>query len=838
MASFARRLVPEVSRRLAIALPPPDRTSGVLARATVLGLAYFAAAHVAMRLASDFAYQVPVWPPGGIAVAALLLLGLRYAIVLVVASVVAGLSLGLPFGVATAVAVAKTVAAMVPVVVLERVPGFSPALRRTRDVAIFSLVAAVLAPALAIAASIGVEVWAGLTPASGALALGFGWWAGAGIGMLAFAPAILAFARPSSVPAPARGLLECLALAAAFLLVSAVPFAVGVERTFALVLYAAVLVPPVLWAAIRHDRRALGLVNVGLAAVSAVLLWFARPFLPQDLFREHAVILQIFVGVVIAMGLVVSAAVGEWRGADAEHRASEERFRAAVEGGLDAFGLLRAVREPGGDVVDFAIVELNSRATRLLSTLGPSPIGRRLTELLPNLTSGLFFARAVECFERGVAREDEYRASGAVLPTSFPAECMRCLIVPLSEGVAVTVRDITEAKRLESQLAQAVKLEAVGRLAGGVAHDFNNLLTAISGYGEVALSQLPPGSTVRDDVQEMLRAGERAAALTRQLLAVSRRQVLQREPLDLNGVVRETTALLGRILGADVRLVTSLHDSLPIVLADAGQMQQVIMNLALNARDALPRGGEVAIGTSPMALDEVAARRLVGASPGSYAVLEVRDDGVGMDEETRQRVFEPFFTTKPADKGTGLGLSIVYGIVQQCGGHISVESAPGRGARVRILLPAYDGALERTGADDARAGARAPRRTVLVAEDEPPLRKLLERVLVASGYRVLAAADGEEALALCRAHDGSVDLLVTDLVMPRLGGRALAREARALHPGLAVLYVSGYDAEGSRGALGVDDAELLAKPFTPERLLARVKQALEDDSRPERPPRA
>jgi len=811
------------------ALPPIETASGVVARASLLAISYAVVAYGATRLSVGYDYEVPLWPASGLALAGCLLLPARAAVpAIFLASCVALLAYGFPLAVTLAISAGAVLASWLPALVLLRIPGFSPALVRARDVALFALVGAVAGPVLSTCIGVAAVTGAGLVPAAQAPGLAFTWWAAFAIGVIVFAPAVLAFARPTGAPAPAGGRLECLALAACVALACVTPFATGLANDAALVFYAAALVPPLLWAALRHDRRALVLVNMGLAAMSVVLLLGTRTAVGPIHFREHAAMLQVLVGVVTSMGLVVSAALTEWRSAEAERRQSAERFRAAADGGFDAFGILRAVRGPTGAVDDFEVVEVNERAREILLRIHPSPEGRRMTELLPTIKNGQFFPRIVECFEHHTAREDEYRASGMVLPIDFPIECLRIVIVPLSDGVAITLRDISESKRLEAQLAQAVKLEAIGRLAGGVAHDFNNLLTAISGYGEVALAQLAPDSPVRADLEEILRAGDRAAALTRQLLAFSRRQALNRQAIDVNDVVLETTAMLGRVLGADVRLLTELAAAVPPVLADPSQIQQLVMNLALNARDALPGGGEVAVRTRVVVLDEEDARRRVGVRAGRFVALEVHDDGVGMDAATRARVFEPFFTTKPPGKGTGLGLAIVYGIVQQSNGHIAVDSAPGQGARFEVLLPAHDGAR-----DEAAPAAALPRttagrgRTILLAEDEEPLRKLIERVLGSAGYRMLVGRDGAEALELAQRHAGEYDLLVTDVVMPRLGGRALAAQLRIVHPGLPVLFVSGFDAEGARAsAADPSPSDFLAKPFTPEALLTRVRDLL------------
>ena len=370
---------------------------------------------------------------------------------------------------------------------------------------------------------------------------------------------------------------------------------------------------------------------------------------------------------------------------------------------------------------------------------------------------------------------------------------------------------MAEQRRLEQQLQHAQKLEAVGRLAGGVAHDFNNLLTAIDGYSDLALNQLAPGHPVRDDIDEVRRAAQRASELTRQLLAFSRRQVLAPCVVELNDVVRDAERMLRRLMGAEVELATALADVPALVRADPGQLEQVITNLVLNARDAMPDGGTVRIATD---VDDDTVR------------LSVRDDGVGMDEDTQRLLFEPFFTTKEPGKGTGLGLAMVHGIVTQSGGAITVESAPGQGARFEISFPlSPPGEVESVPPDGADAGLGTE--TVLVVEDEPAVRELTRRMLELEGYAVATAASGDEALLLCDEL-GSIDVLVTDIVMPGLNGRELAVRLSSRFPGLRVVLMSGFtqDAEPLDGLLAAG-AAFIEKPFTSTALASEVRGVLD-----------
>jgi PAS domain S-box-containing protein len=382
-------------------------------------------------------------------------------------------------------------------------------------------------------------------------------------------------------------------------------------------------------------------------------------------------------------------------------------------------------------------------------------------------------------------------------------------------GVLSLAQDVTERRRLEEQFLQAQKMEAVGRLAGGVAHDFNNLLTVINGYAGMLLQDLGREAPEAPSVRAILDASDRAAALTQQLLAFARKQIAAPRLLDLNAVVAGTEAMLRRLIGEDVLLTQDLQPRLGRVRADPTQVQQIIMNLVVNARDAMPRGGRLSIVTR----DE--------AARGSV-LLAVTDTGCGMTDEVKAHLFEPFFTTKGPGRGTGLGLSTVYGIVKQSGGSIEVESQPGAGTTFRVYLPRAEGAAEEERPADGPTAASPPgHETVLLAEDEAGVRALARQVLQSSGYTVLEARDGTHALLLAEQYRGAIDLLVTDLVMPGLDGRGLAVRLCAARPGLRVLYLSGYtdDAVVRRG-VSQDAVYFLAKPFSPAALAQKVREVL------------
>jgi two-component system, cell cycle sensor histidine kinase and response regulator CckA len=396
------------------------------------------------------------------------------------------------------------------------------------------------------------------------------------------------------------------------------------------------------------------------------------------------------------------------------------------------------------------------------------------------------------------------------------------------EKFVVVNRDVSEQRQLEEKFRQAQKMEAVGRLSGGVAHDFNNLLGVIIGYAEFLQESLDPENSLRSSVDEILKAGKRAASLTRQLLAFSRQQVLDPKVLDLNVVVLDMDKMLRRLIGEDIELSTVLGPDLGRLKADQSQLEQVLLNLVVNARDAMPQGGKLLIDTQNMMMDDAFVRRYpYPVQPGPYVCLTVTDSGIGMDAETKARAFEPFFTTKEKGKGTGLGLSTVYGVVKQSGGYIDIYSAPGAGTTFKIYLPRVDDAIT----IDAPIGAATSftgNETILLAEDESSLRTLTRNTLELCGYKVLEAKDGLEALEVSERFKGPIDLLLTDMVMPGMGGRQLAQELTRRRPEIRLAYMSGYtgQAVGSQGPVDPGSVFLL-KPFTRELLTRKIREALD-----------
>ncbi|MFA5112213.1 MAG: PAS domain S-box protein, partial [Desulfobaccales bacterium] len=411
--------------------------------------------------------------------------------------------------------------------------------------------------------------------------------------------------------------------------------------------------------------------------------------------------------------------------------------------------------------------------------------------------------------------------TGWVMQTITPTQYQR------KRAVMGYFMDITPLKKLEAQFLQAQKMEAVGRLSGGVAHDFNNILGVIMGHAEIMLMQLNPNDRLCSHVKEIRNAGERAASLTRQLLAFSRKQILKPGVVNLNVMVTDLEKMLHRLIGEDIELITVLESALGSVKVDQGQVEQVILNLAVNARDAMPQGGKLTIETHDVTLDEVYCQDHPDVFPGPFVMLAVSDNGTGMDAETQAHIFDPFFTTKDLGKGTGLGLSTVFGIVKQSGGAVEVYSEPGFGTTFKIYFPRV-GELPESPQAEVQVERLPGHETILVVEDDNMLRPLIIDVLKMYGYEALEAKNGEEALRICEHHDGPIRLMLTDVVMPQMSGRQLAERMASLCPQMKVLFMSGYtdNAIVYHGILN-DETAYIQKPFAPDDLIKRVREVLE-----------
>jgi PAS domain S-box-containing protein len=558
-----------------------------------------------------------------------------------------------------------------------------------------------------------------------------------------------------------------------------------------------------------------GLVATSFALTVSAYFSFSGEQTPAQ-FRTTMMRLTLFV-VLAALICWFNAAL---RAAQENLRRSEVKFRSLVTNA--PYGICRC--DSSGE-----LLEANPA---FLSVLGYSPdelVGKHLGalyadtqnwfELADYLRTTASFNGLIVEWKRKDGITTIVRVSGRAVPNGGHHKTFELF-----------AEDVTERRALEQQLRQSQKMEAVGRLAGGIAHDFNNLLMVISGYSEFLLDRLGPDPALRGPAQEIAGAAQRASSLTRQLLAFSRKQMMAPKILDLNGVVTENLKMLTRVIGEDIDLVMVPAQNLGAVRADSGQIDQVIMNLAVNARDAMPSGGKLTIETSNVALDEEYARIHAPLSPGDYVMLAISDTGFGMDAETQSHIFEPFFTTK-GPKGTGLGLSTVYGIVKQSGGYIWVYSESGRGTTFKIYFPRV---AERVEAQVSMIPVEEPvasvpgTETILLAEDEANLRYLARQFLEKQGYKVIEAADGAAAMQIAVAHEGVIHLLLTDVIMPGMNGRELAQRISEIRPQTKILYMSGYT-ENVIGHNGTLDAgvQLLQKPFTLRDLKRKVREILD-----------
>lgn len=526
--------------------------------------------------------------------------------------------------------------------------------------------------------------------------------------------------------------------------------------------------------------------------------------------------------------VIVNRDITKRKLAEDAFRRSQADFRSLIEHA--PYGIYRAT-------TDGRLLQVNQALTRMLGYESNDQLSscdverdifrypgeyRRLTEMLSR-------TREIKDAEAEWQCKD-----GSYITVRFS-----CRLIDNRSGLPPNVElfadDVTEKKVLERQLRMAQKMEAVGRLSGGIAHDFNNLLSVVLGYSRMLKKQLHDKPMLADYANEIENAGNRAASLTRQLLAFSRQQILTPVVLDLNNLVTDMEKMLPRLLGEDVKVVVKLGRDLGKLKADQSQIEQVVMNLAINARDAMPGGGTLEISTQNVSLDETYTRTHPGSKTGKYVVLAVSDTGIGMNAETLAHIFEPFFTTKEVGRGTGLGLATVYGVVKQSNGYIAVESSPGHGACFQIYLPLYEGAVDVAARPTGRSEGLVGSERILLVEDSEPLRRLAKTVLEAAGFQLTVAKSAEHALEIAEASPKSFDLLLTDVVMPGMNGRGLAERLQPRHPGLRVLYMSGYTDSFIAGHCPLEPwVRLLQKPFTEEVLIEKVREVLDERIRDEK----
>jgi PAS domain S-box-containing protein len=795
--------------------------------ATLLALAviYYSAARLGLYYASIDRSVSVIWPPSGIAFAALTLLGYRYWPGVAAGAFLANAATEIPLLASAGIALGNTLEAVVAAFLLRRTAGSRPQLGDLHVVRTLVLVAAPLGALCgAIIGSLSLWVTGALT--SLLVTAAAVWWTGDVLGMLVVAPVFLAWAVPRYEGDSTRRLIELVILCAGT--VAAAELALGQFFTAATVRelnFPYLLFPFVIWAALRFGPRGASMMTLTVAAVA---VWHTvaggGPFVSGTDLRT-LLGLACYLVAVASTGLVLSAAV-RWERQQATKllAQSEERLRRALDAArmgiwvwsVESNGLtwddnLRqlygmAPGEPIGSYEDF------------LQRVHPED-----RDFVQNAVSKVLHEGGELDYEfrivlpdgrvRWIADQGELRRNEQGRPLFLTGVCT----------------DVTERRVAEDRLRQAHRMESVGRLAGGVAHEANNQMSVVLGAADFILKRPDVPEAVRADAEFIQKAALRTAAVTAQLLAFSRRQVLRPEVLDLNAAIRGWEPVLHRIMGEDCGIILRLSAGLGPVRADPGQLEQVFLNLALNARDAMPRGGRITFETFKTDLSESYARLKPGTAvrPGQYVVLSVSDTGHGMDRETLAHIFEPFFTTKGIGQGTGLGLSTVYGIIKQSDGYIWAYSEPGQGTTFKIYLPL------RTEAVASAAKAQEPIRSkagenILVVEDEAPVRHMMKRALENAGYGVLDAGNAGDALEVVARSREKISLLLTDVVMPGRNGRELADEIAKLIPGIPVLFTSGYtDGEIERRGLLAPGAAFIQKPLTPTTLVGAVRQRLE-----------
>src|SRR6266704_1933408 len=761
-----------------------------LARALALAAAYFVVAKIGLRYATIGPSISPVWPPTGLAVAALVLLGPRYWPAILLGAFLANATTSIPLLAAAGIACGNAAEAMLAAYLLRSQAGQHLALDDLRGVR--TLVGVAVPVGALTSAAIGVTtLWlVHVIPGGGVWSALSLWWAGDYLGALVVAPVFLTWlpwAGPTNARIGRRTALELSLLVGGAVLATMAIFG-GLLPASLLpqAQYPYLLFPFVIGAALRFGPRGASLLTMTVATLAVgYTVQGGGPFVMQTVPSTDTALL-LYIGILAITGLSLGPATARRERAERALREANEHLAAVIQSSPLAIYTL----DPTSTVQTW-----NRAAEALYGWQAEEVIGRPLPTIAQDLGDHRRLRDRVLRGEalRGV-EVTRRRKDGTLVNISLS-------VAPLHDaagrvtGMLSLAADITEMRQLEVQYRQAQKMEAVGRLAGGIAHDCNNLLTAIIGTTALVLEDLGLESRARLDIQEIEKAAKRAAGLTRQLLIFSRQQVLEPRVLELNALVGNLERMLHRLIGEDIELRTKAAALRGAVRADPGQLEQAIVNLVVNARDAMPKGGRLTIETADVELDRSYVAAHVPTHPAPYVLLAISDTGVGMDGATKARLFEPFFTTKEPGRGTGLGLATVYGIVKQSGGYIWVYSELGHGTTFKIYLPRV---AELAEAPESTRGTPTPARgseTVLVVEDQDEVRELTKRVLEARGYAVLAAPNGAEALEIVDRHPTPIHLMITDVVMPGMNGREVAQLACARRSDLKVLFVSGYTGE-------------------------------------------
>jgi PAS domain S-box-containing protein len=807
-----------IRRRLAPPLWP------WVARALMLSAAYGVLAWFSLRYATVGSAVAPVWPPAGLGVAALVLMGLEYWPAIFCGALVASATTNIPVLPALGIAGASVGEATLAAYLLRRRNDQPWLLDAAGSV---PTLVGVAAPLGALAGAIG---WVGTSWLTGMIVSSRFWsvlglsWAGDYLGILVVAPVLLSWARAVEPPLGRRGTFELLALAVGTVVGAVGVFGNVLPATFlAPAQYRFLFFPLVIIAAVRFGPRGASLLLFILATLTVgFTLQGGGPLVMPSVSATDLALLW-YLGILALTGLALSPTAARRARTEGALREASAYLHAVVQSSPLAIYTL----DPASRVRTW-----NPAAETLYGWTAAEVVGQPLPTIGADRDDHLRLRERALGGETLSGMEITRRRKDGT-PVTVSAS-----VAPIHDGmgrvagVLAIAHDLTGLRQLELQYRQAQKMEAVGRLAGGIAHDFNNLLTAILGITGLLLENLDPASPDRLDIAEIEKAAKRAAGLTRQLLVFSRQQVLEPRVLDLNNLVTNLERMLRRLIGEDVVLETRLDAERGLVRADPGHLEQAIVNLVVNARDAMPNGGHLTIGTTEADFETPPTEPTVPVRPGAYVVLTVTDTGVGMDAATQARLFEPFFTTKEPGRGTGLGLATVYGIVKQSDGFIWAQSALGQGTTFKLLLPRVTDSPAMPEAARRPGTTMGGTETILLVEDQEEVRTLITRILVDRGYVVLAATNGDQALELLQQHPHGIQLLLTDVVMPGLNGRELAQRVTAARDGLSVLYVSGYTGEAVlRHGLLEPGVAFLHKPFTPDVLARKVRQVLDQATR-------